>query len=295
MCLGGRYFESATAPNPQLSNRDSRFPVNQAALLLKEPLSLAQTEALARTVDGRVLSLGHRAAIFELPTKTEASLFQSLRRLDAQPQVEAAFPFGSKQDRHRELRPWALAEHVPGGCLDRPEWATARRAIARGIRGCWEKLKTRAVVDVNMLVSPRGRVMEVNVHEMPSATPLAHCVDSAVREVTFPKFDGYPLNVLSKSFFVPESEEARLHRAAIVTQLGASEADVTRLVASLGGHMTMAREGSDHFEFTAPTWTGEERDTLLARLKTSPVVKYAGLHPPPMTSLPEAAHCIRKW
>lgn len=111
------------------------------------------------------------------PVKTEGG--------EGEPSFDALLKEAGVSDAKKEAKPKLDKKSLSGGDIK-----TGMASIAGKAQGCYAG--TQGTATVKLTVAPSGAVQKVSVSGVFAGTPVAACVESAVKSAQFPAWDGGP-------------------------------------------------------------------------------------------------------
>ena len=104
---------------------------------------------------------------------------------EAEPNFDDLLKEAGVSDKHKEKGPVLDNKSLSGG-----DFKAGMSAIAGKAQGCYAG--TQGTATVKLTVAPSGKVSKVSVSGAFAGTPVATCVENAVKNATFPPWDGGP-------------------------------------------------------------------------------------------------------
>lgn len=104
---------------------------------------------------------------------------------EGEPSFDALLKEAGVSDQKKEIAPKLDKKSLSGGDIK-----TGMSSIAGKAQGCYKG--TQGTAAVKLTVAPSGKVTKATVTGVFAGTPVASCVEAAVKSATFPPWDGGP-------------------------------------------------------------------------------------------------------
>ncbi len=115
---------------------------------------------------------------------------------DGDPSFDALLKEAGVSDQKKDNKPKLDKKSLSGG-----DFKTGMGAISGKAQGCFAG--TQGTAAVKLTIAPSGQVSKVSVSGVFAGTPVAGCVESAVKSASFPPWDGGP-QTFSYSFLLSD-------------------------------------------------------------------------------------------